>query len=131
MQIKKLKPVPAKLHYLISEFLAEKRRSEGGGWAQIEESDLRLLEEIIDSLIKSKCEKDADGDTPIQYRLVNRRTHQPLFFSPMRYSHKCETAEDFEPLLRIASGNLSQAHSDLQTVLKCREFVVNQNKKKE
>ena len=63
----------SKLNKMISQFLSETRKSVAGGWADISDEDMIRLDEIIYKLIELKCQKDADGDYPINYSLVNRR----------------------------------------------------------
>lgn len=58
----------------IDSFLAERRKSEGG-YALITDQDVKDLSGIIRGLIELKCERDPDGDLPIQFALCNRRTH--------------------------------------------------------
>ncbi|RPI96812.1 MAG: hypothetical protein EHM32_02535 [Spirochaetales bacterium] len=63
-----------KIHALVDAYLAEHRRSgRGGGWAEITPVDMELLNKIIYKLITAKCDKDGDGDYPINFITVNRR----------------------------------------------------------
>lgn len=55
----------------IENFLAEGRESDGG-LAKVTEDDMMLLDQIIDGLIRLKCEADPDGDFPIEYALIDR-----------------------------------------------------------
>jgi hypothetical protein len=72
------------IHDLVDTFLAERRKSEGG-WAEITNDDIQQLEKIVLSLVKAKCQADPDGDYPIQFRIVNRRTHEHLSFQAVPY----------------------------------------------
>jgi hypothetical protein len=57
---------------LIHKFLDEPRESEGG-YALVTDDDMTLLSEIVQELIVRKCERDPDGDLPIEFALINRR----------------------------------------------------------
>lgn len=112
----------------LDQFLAEKRSSKGGGWAQVTPEDLKMLGEVLKHLIAEKCERDADGDFPIEYHLVNRRTTKSLNYRPLPYQlfqerrvcspqEKLERAKEvFEVAmynLRIAQGELNTAYDML------------------
>lgn len=67
------------LQNMIDGFLFNKRKSKGG-WAEINQDDMILLERIIQKLIDGKCEADPYGDRPIEFKLVNRHIHERIQF---------------------------------------------------
>ena len=80
---KMAKPLQSK----IERFLAVRRKSSGGGWAEVNDGDMLALKNIIEELIKAKFQADADGDYPIQFALVNRR-EQIWSVSPRAIDYK-------------------------------------------
>ena len=115
---------------LIDRFLEDHRESDCGGWAQITPGDIELLREIIRELITLKCDKDADGDYPIQFKLVNRRTHEHMHYSPLPYREQRNDDREvvevipFVKLMRILMMNLSIAQSRLDTAFRIEEHYV-------
>ena len=83
----------AQLDALIDLFLAEHRESDGG-YARITPGDLDLLHDIIRELIELKCDEDPDGDRPIEFTIVNRRTHEPMHYAPVPYRDGGEDGPD-------------------------------------
>ncbi len=110
----------------INKFLSERRVSEGGGWSQITPQDILDLRDIINSLIQEKCEEDADGDLPIEFELINRRTHERLQFDPIPYygTLKSEdTPENLDWIQRLLMCNLEIATSKLSQFHKHQMFA--------
>lgn len=121
-----------KTQELIEQFLSEKRRSNRGGWAEVTDKDIKLLDDIICQLVKSKCEPDADGDYPIQVKLINRRTHERLHFLPVPYSHSRngsmeEELANCEAALNASMTNMATAAEtasrNFKTVQSMNRFV--------
>lgn len=71
----------------IAKFCDDRRRSEDGGWAEVRDGDLDALGRILYEIIEAKWQKDADGDVPINFRVVDRTRHFPLHYRPVRYDH--------------------------------------------
>lgn len=90
----------------IEKFLAERRESEGGGWAQITPKDMLQLSGVIEALIEAKCEKDADGDMPIEFTLVNRREGKSSSYRPLPYQSFQRRGEPVTVEQRIAQAEL-------------------------
>lgn len=106
------------LDNLINSFLKHHRESDDG-WAEITPEDMSLLWDIIRELIKLKCSQDADGDLPIEFKLVNRMTHENLQFDPVPYREEVS----HEQIMRILMRNLNIAHNRLDS-----EYRIQQNK---
>lgn len=131
----------AKLAKKIDAFLAEKRKSEGGGWAEIKPDDVDALYDIVLDLITAKCEFDADGDLPIEFTLVNRLVTHSLNFRPVPYNHQrlgsgryLETIEHCENAFDVAMFNLSIATNSAKLeydLLQCRKREEEAQKLKE
>lgn len=111
----------------INKFLSERRNSVGGGWAQITSQDVLSLYDIIDLLIQEKCEKDADGDLPIEFKLINRRTHEKLRFSPIPYygvsSKEEDSPEKMDLIQEELMYNLTRATSELDQFYRHQRFL--------
>ena len=113
---------------LIDSFLEDRRESFGGGWAQITPEDVDQLREIIRWLIELKCDRDADGDLPIECKLVNRRTHERLHYYPIPYREQRNddgnvghTYTRME-LMHLMLSNLSHASDRLTTEFRCADL---------
>ncbi len=106
------------LDVLVDRFLDDYRQSDGG-WAQISPKDMELLGDIIYELIDLKCDRDADGDWPIEFRLVNRRTHERLHYHAVPYREQKDRVIPFAEFMQILSGNLHQAAGRLDTEVEC------------
>lgn len=96
----------------IDVFLEDRRECDGGGWAEVTESDMTLLSVILDKLIEEKSDPDADNDMTIEYKLFNRRTTNRNSFWTLPY--KTQNPMD---MLRMCRDNMSRAMEDFQ-----REF---------
>lgn len=106
---------------LLDQFLAERREStDGGGWAQITDDDLRALHDVLECLVEMKCEGDADGDRPIEWDLTNRRTHHRMRYRPIPYFHSLDEMPKLDAiqaalnLHHVMTMNYDIAHGDLQ-----------------
>ena len=106
----------AKIHTMVDEFLSERRKSKGG-YAEITETDIDDLRKIIFLLAEEKCEQDPDGDIPIEFVVINRRTHEHLAAIPVRYGNHIEELSDVQMKkrerdlfynLRIAADSLDR-----------------------
>ena len=107
---------------MIDQFLENHRESHRGGWAKITPADVSQLREIVHELIELKCDKDADGDLPIEVHLVNRRTHERMHYRPYPYPAFDRPDEySFHDRLRILVGNLHTATTRLDTEVQCAE----------
>jgi hypothetical protein len=102
------------LNKLIETFLYEKRFSDGS-WAEVKPEDISVLHKIIQSLLELKFQRDADGDLPIEWALVDRtREYNPfLFYCSMRYPHKLKTLGEYINLLRDAEKNMAIAQAEI------------------
>jgi hypothetical protein len=110
------KPSRTKIIEMVDAFLAEQRKSYGGGWAQVTDSDEEDLRDIVDALIRRKCQPDADGDRPFEFELVNRRKNERMRFVQMPYSRLEDLEDCFEKRLEISAMNLRLAFRDWDSV---------------
>ncbi len=106
------------LEEMIDVFLEEHRESKSGGYAEITPRDVGLLQRIVHELISLKCDKDADGDYPVQVKLINRRIFEPDHFAPVPY----EGMDKFMRRLEILMGNLNFAHTRLSNTVRCQRL---------
>lgn len=126
-----------RLYSMIDGFLQERRESHGGGWAQITGDDVKQLSSIIDALVKLKCEKDADGDCPIEWDLTNRRTHQRSHYIQIPYDRKLDddgekrelTDDEREDRLELLMFNLGLAQDAVNQEMKMRRYFRNEKKR--
>ena len=117
----------AHLDSLIDRFLEDHRESTGG-WALITKEDIDLLHEIVWELVTLKCDADPDGDYPVQVKIVNRRTHEPMHYFALPYREQRNDDREvthkvpFVELLRILTANLHIAADRLETEVRCEEI---------
>jgi hypothetical protein len=105
---------------LIDRFLEDHRESDGG-YAKITPKDIQELREIVQWLIELKCSEDPDGDLPIDFVIVNRRTHERMHYAPVPYRDGAEGDDDpipFIEMVRILHMNLSIASDRLDNEFK-------------
>jgi len=100
---------------LIGRFLKDYRESKGG-YAEITTEDIHLLYGIMRELIERKCERDPDGDLPIEFEIVNRRTHEPMHYGQVPYRDGQDPIPFIE-MVRVLQMNLNIAANRLDTEL--------------
>jgi len=118
-----------KMDKCIQKFLRNRRES-NGGWAKITEQDVMDLRDIINLLIDLKCEKDPDGDLPIEYILINRRKEYLPHFYCIQYDD--DTLDQLFAVMEKKYFNLFIAQSDLDTTMRIwsyRRAIEKENKK--
>lgn len=52
-------------------FLERRARSDGGGWADLNDEDMQLCNNMLIAVMEAKCEPDADGDPSLELHAVN------------------------------------------------------------
>lgn len=71
--------------------------SEGGGideWAPVTGQDMNETRELLDEILRYKFRPDLDGDSSVQFKLINRnKEYDPIPYC-LPYTHKLETNED-------------------------------------
>lgn len=117
----------AHLDSLIDRFLEDHREcSAGGGWAQITQGDITLLYDIVRELVALKCDKDADGDLPIEIHITNRRTHERLHYTAVPYREGLDgdgiELVPFTDMLQILLCNLRIASDRVDNEIRCEQF---------
>lgn len=122
--------IRAELIDLMDRFLLQHRQSSSaGGWAEVEDEDFQLLDKLIEKLVQSKCDKDADGDYPIEWKLTNRRKYIRNQFARVPYYWRREATEQEKILARKAVlFNLQRAAHDLEEYFVTEEDYKNANK---
>ena len=104
--------IPAEVSLRIKTFLKERRESNGGGWAPVTDEDMEQFHEVIYALIEAKWGADADGDRPMEYKLIDRTRYKSLHYFPIPYGHKDgKREEEFDN----AITNLSMAMESVRT----------------
>lgn len=119
----------SQLDILIHRFLENHREcSAGGGWAQITDEDITRLYEIIGELIALKCDKDADGDLPIEFEVINRRTHERSHYTAVPYREGRDKNDNeievipFMDMMQILLLNLGIASDRVNNEIRCDQF---------
>ena len=117
------------LHEKIDNFLKNRRESYGG-WAEITDQDITDLRGIISLLIEEKCERDSDGDLPIEYILINRIKEYLPYFHPIQYDD--DTSDQLFAVMEQKYFNLSLAQNDFDNTMRIwnyRKTMDRENKK--
>jgi len=117
--------VDAVLIKKITEFLLSPRKSQRGGWADVTQEDVHQLWDIIFRLVELKFQRDADGDLPIEWNLVNRHETYGVPFVPVRY-----VGADWGQSMSDTLTNLSISVREMQLVLDLKELEDRQKKAK-
>ena len=118
-----------KMNKDIQSFLRNRRESYGG-WAEITEQDMMDLRSIINLLIDLKCEKDSDGDLPIEYILINRVREYLPYFHPIQYDD--DTPDQLFTVMEQKYFNLSLAQNDFDSTMRSwwyQRAIEKENKK--
>lgn len=98
---------------LVSTFLRQQRGILDDGWAEVTDDDLLLLNGIITQLLVEKFQEDADGDLPVEFSIINRRTHKKMHYLPVPYTYPA-TVKELMQRLGITATNLQIATDDLR-----------------
>lgn len=105
------------LNNLIADFLAERRKSDGG-FAPVTEQDLNQLCSIMEKLTGMKWGRDADGDLPIDWEIIDRTRFERMHFQPVPYQHKAQNELAANEHLNAVVLNARIANDELNTTLK-------------
>lgn len=84
----------------------------GGGWAKVSDEEFEKLYELFYGIVEAKYSKDADGDIPIQVKLVNRNTHEKLHYFPVPYGRGDKLSE--AAMSRAIMTNISIATESMR-----------------
>lgn len=90
----------------------------GSGWPIVEENDIEDLVYIIRDIIDCHFPRDCDGDTPIEFEIIDRTKYEPRFFSPIPYRH---TITDIMDYIKPLAFNASVATEKFSIALKLIE----------
>lgn len=102
-----------KIHRMVDEFLAERVKTDGGSWPEVSDKDFNALYNLFDAIVDAKFERDCDGDSVINFAVVNRKQHMPIHHYPVGYTHKAKSVAE---LLRIADLHQVKAQSAAEQV---------------
>ena len=100
------------IHRKVDKFLGREAVSTGG-WADVTPEEVEDLKDLVDLLIKTKCQRDPDGDLPIEHIIIDRRHYEAMHFVPVPYDRLMP--ERLERSMEIAELNLSIAHDSFKT----------------
>jgi hypothetical protein len=89
-----------KVHDLVDQFLAKGRLSDGG-FALFTHDDERLLNQLLCALDEAKFQRDPDGDTPLNWVIINRTKYQPHHYVRVPYTHENLDGAFRESLLNL------------------------------
>lgn len=110
------------IHKLIDKF-CEVQSLSTGGYAPVAEGDIDKLHRIINAIIEAKYGPDPDGDTPIDFRLIDRTNFRPMHYFNVPYEHNAKTEEQTEELLDLLLRNVSIANDALSTHISVRKKI--------
>ena len=96
-------------------FLKDRRKSLNGGWAEITKDDVALLDDIITTLIKAKCEDDADGDYATDPYFLHMKYERDLEDISKLASVSGTCADWIDKTLRIMAYRKEQEAKNVRT----------------
>lgn len=108
----------------------DQERQSTGGWAEITDDDISELWHIIDELIHLKCQKDPDGDVPIEFTLVDRTKYERMHFHAVPYDREVGTEQERFDVVRGHWANASIATNRLDQAMRMYEFYRRQTTEK-
>lgn len=117
--------IPTDLVGKISTFLSEKHES-SGGWAKVTFEDFVKLGDIIQDLIEMKCDRDVDGDLPIEFKLTDRTKFERTNFCSIPYEN--EKGDNLEEIVEQHLFNLDQSMESLRIIRKLQQMRKNNEK---
>ena len=127
-----------KLNSKLDKFLETYREStSGGGWAPVTKEDKEQLNEVLYALLEAKFGRDADGDLPVQFNIVDRNKFEPNHFFNIPYSYDIadrkqeglDQEEYEESRMSLMMSNLSIAMRGIDTEINIKRY--NRQDKKE
>lgn len=108
----------------ITAFLKDKRKSKSGGWAEVTDSDIADLSDIINDIIGLKFERDCDGDLPVEYCLVDRNKYYNIPYVYVPYERDGDTVNgNFERYFESTRLNWEIANSAFNQALRLQDFL--------
>lgn len=115
----------------VEEFVREQARAgDGGGYAKVEPTDVPEIAVILHEMLACKYPKDADGDLPINFKLVDRTVFEPSHFFNIPYTTRAKTPEEYDDPIDLACGNVKMAAERLDVLIHCRQELARQLKEK-
>lgn len=74
--------------HLIDSFLQKRTESETGGFSKVTQKEMHQLSEIFYKIIEAKWGRDADGDLPVKYDLLDWTRYQPMYWTEVPHHHR-------------------------------------------
>ena len=112
----------SELSSLIRCYLNERRESHGG-YAEIEPQDITNLGYIVQKIVELKCEKDPDGDLPIEFVIVDRTKERK--FHPVTVPYETEGDDPLKRGGKIDSliSGISSSIQEIENDLDCMRRI--------
>jgi hypothetical protein len=101
-------------HEALDKFLADHRESDGSGYAPFTQEDEENFWSLTIAIREAKFDPDADGDRPMQVKLLNRTRHEPMHFIAQPYLFKLTTVEEVADYISVANTNVQIAAESLR-----------------
>jgi hypothetical protein len=105
-------------------FFAERVESKQGGWAEVSYEDQAEIILLFDAILRAKYEADADGDLPIEFKIINRNFCQRMHFCPQPYPRLA--GDDIKKIiaqLRTANMNLGIAQGEVDRLVGYLDYL--------
>ena len=104
-------------------FLGE-RFGNGDSWENIPKEMWQETYQVIYNLLSKKYRKDCDGDSQVEFELVDRSRGRFLYsFITGAYPHQIETLEEVDREIENAVATLEQATIRLQALTSTRKRI--------
>ncbi len=108
---------------MLEAFLKKKSESQNGCFAKVGENDLQDLCKIISRILELKYEKDADGDIPVDFRLVDRTRFERLHYIPVPYEHQAKNDKEHMDILSTLNLNLLIASQGIDRHIRILDMI--------
>jgi len=108
---------------MLEAFLKKKSESQNGGFAKVSEGEIEDLYKIILRILELKYEKDADGDIPVDFRLVDRTRFEPLHYIPVPYEHQAKNDKERMDILSTLNLNLLIASQGIDRHIRILDMI--------
>lgn len=98
-----------RIHDAIDKFLAVKVTGDGQSWPNPSKEDMQALYDLFRNIIDAKFGRDCDGDSVINFAIVNRKKHLPLHHYPIGYPDKARSGEELLRIIDLQQCQISGA----------------------
>lgn len=116
-------------HKALDKFLEEHRVSEVGEYAPFTKQDEEDFYALIERISEAKFVADADGDRPLEVKLVNRTRQESCPYFVEEYLYKMTTSKEVLSYMRSMQANARMACESLSFATYRLEHIEKEQKR--